>query len=187
MKRECLGEKRLQTVKLKIIIFRECLSIVWCKGGISSYSLLLLVSFLQLHPRTAANESSANLGVLLIEFFELYRRNFNYRKTAISVLDGGSYFPKEEDSESALLYIQDPAKPEENAGASCYGMWQVKQVFDNAYLRLHSNVITRDNPVPRTESLLSTIIQVSEEVRVSCTPSRVRYLQPMRPLLQYNL
>lgn len=137
-------------------------------GGISSYSLfLLLVSFLQLHPRTAANESSANLGVLLIEFFELYGRNFNYRKTAISVRDGGSYFPKEEvsqDSESALLYIQDPANPVENAGGSCYGMWQVKQAFDNAYLRLHSNVITRDNPVPRTESLLSTIIQVSEEV-----------------------
>ena len=137
-------------------------------GGISSYSLLLLlVSFLQLHPRTAANESSANLGVLLIEFFELYGRNFNYRKTAIRVKDGGSYFPKEEasqDSENALLYISDPINPEENASASCYGMYQVKQAFDNAYLRLHSNVITRDNPVPRTESLLSTIIQVSEEV-----------------------
>ena len=140
-------------------------------GGISSYSvILLLVSFLQLHPRIAANDSSANLGVLLIEFFELYGRHFNYMKTAISVQDGGSYFPKEtllqdsEFSDNALLYISDPINPKENASRGCYGMWQVKQAFDSAYQRLHSNVISRENPIPRTESLLSTIIKVSEEV-----------------------
>ena len=140
-------------------------------GGISSYSvILLLVSFLQLHPRIAANDSTANLGVLLIEFFELYGRHFNYMKTAISVQDGGSYFPKEtllqdsEFSDNALLYISDPINPKENASRGCYGMWQVKQAFDSAYQRLHSNVISRENPIPRTESLLSTIIKVSEEV-----------------------
>lgn len=37
-----------------------------------------------------------NLGVLLIEFFELYGNNFNYFNTGISVRDGGSYFSKQE-------------------------------------------------------------------------------------------
>ncbi len=133
-------------------------------GGISSYSIiLLLVSFLQLHPRHAATEANANLGVLLIEFFELYGRHFNYMKTGIRVLDGGSYFTKGEEVQD-LLYIQDPVNHKENASRGCFGMWQVKQAFDHAFLKLHSTVISRDNPVPRKESLLSSIIKVSQEV-----------------------
>ena len=141
-------------------------------GGISSYSLILLiVSFLQLHPRSAATESNPNLGVLLIEFFELYGRNFNYMKTGISVLNGGQYFPKEDvqstdGSDNSLLYIIDPTSSEENANASrgCYGMWQVKQAFEHAFLRLHSAVISRDNPIPKRDSLLGAIIKVTQEV-----------------------
>ena len=140
-------------------------------GGISSYSLiLLLVSFLQLHPRHAAAESNPNLGVLLIEFFELYGRNFNYMKTGITVLNGGSYFPKEEFAQSqgpgknCLLYVVDPSNPNENAAGGCFGLWQVKQAFDYAFCRLHSAVLTRENPIPKRESLLSDIIKVSKEV-----------------------
>ena len=140
-------------------------------GGISSYSLiLLLVSFLQLHPRQYATESNPNLGVLLIEFFELYGRNFNYMKTAISVLDHGKYIPKEEMVQSngagknSLLYVMDPSNPTENAAGGCFGLWQVKQAFDYAFCRLHSSVLTRDTPIMTRESLLSDIIKVSKEV-----------------------
>lgn len=50
-------------------------------GGISSYSLILMcISFLQLHPRANLNPTT-NLGVLLLEFLELYGRKFNYMKT----------------------------------------------------------------------------------------------------------
>ena len=139
-------------------------------GGISSYSLiLLLVSFLQLHPRHAAAESNPNLGVLLIEFFELYGRNFNYMKTGITVLNGGSYFPKEDvvqaqTGKNALLYVEDPSNPGENAAGGCFGLWQVKQAFDYAFCRLHSMVLTRENPIPKRDSLLSDIVKVSKEV-----------------------
>lgn len=37
-----------------------------------------------------------NLGVLLIEFFELYGRNFNYTNVGIRVKGGGTYFSKQE-------------------------------------------------------------------------------------------
>lgn len=138
-------------------------------GGISSYSLiLLLVSFLQLHPRQYAADSNPNLGVLLIEFFELYGRNFNYMKTGISVMNGGSYFPKNEmkanSGKNSLLYIKDPCTPADNAAGGCFGLWQVKQAFDYAFCCLHSNVLTRENPIPKRESLLSDIIKVSKEV-----------------------
>ena len=135
-------------------------------GGISSYSLiLLLVSFLQLHPRQGATDSDANLGVLLIEFFELYGRHFNYMRTGINVMDGGSYISKGDlEDDNSLLYIQDPVTYGENASRGCFGMWQVKQAFDSAYLRLSQAVITRDCPTPKKESLLSLIINVSKEV-----------------------
>lgn len=49
-----------------------------------------------MHPRKKASCSDANLGVLLIEFLELYGRNFNYVNTGIRVKDGGTYISKEE-------------------------------------------------------------------------------------------
>merc|ERR1719208_740793 len=44
-------------------------------GGLSSYCLILMVvSFFQMHQRPDACHGEANLGVLLMEFFELYGR-----------------------------------------------------------------------------------------------------------------
>lgn len=66
-------------------------------GGIGSYALVLLtVSFLQLHPEYDQTDEEVNLGVLLVEFFELYGRNFNFVDTAIRIKDGGCYICKEE-------------------------------------------------------------------------------------------
>lgn len=69
----------------------------------------------QLHPRIDATDPAANLGVLLIEYFELYGRTFNYLKAGIRIKNGGSYVPKEEiqkhmDSgyRPSLLSIEDP-------------------------------------------------------------------------------
>jgi non-canonical poly(A) RNA polymerase PAPD5/7 len=56
----------------------------------------MVVSFLQLHIRSDARSENPNLGVLLLEFFELYGRHFNYTNTAISIIRGGAYLPKEE-------------------------------------------------------------------------------------------
>lgn len=81
---------------LKQFLIQRDFNEVWT-GGIGSYSLILMtVSFLQLHPRIDARSMQANLGVLLIEFFEMYGRCFNYMKTAIRIRNGGCYLPKEE-------------------------------------------------------------------------------------------
>ena len=134
-------------------------------GGISSYCLiLLLVSFLQRHPRYGGTDfSSANLGELLIEFFELYGGRFNYLKTGICVLNGGRYISKEEIQTQDFLYIVDPVRSTENAGKNCFGMWQVKQAFEVAYKRLSSAVLSRENPVPKRESILGAIVEVPQD------------------------
>jgi non-canonical poly(A) RNA polymerase PAPD5/7 len=136
------------------------------KGGISSYCLILLVvSFLQQHPRYAGtNFSAANLGELLIEFFELYGGRFNYSKTGICVLNGGRYIAKEEIPTQDFLYVVDPARSTENAGRNCFRMWQVKQEFEVAYKRLSSAVLGRENPVPKRESILGAIVEVPQDI-----------------------
>ena len=57
-----------------------------------------------------------NLGVLLMEFFELYGRNFYYDVDGISLLRGGSYYRKSRkgfynSQRPFLLSIEDPQQP----------------------------------------------------------------------------
>lgn len=146
-------------------------------GGISSYSLILMaISFLQLHPRIDCRASNINLGILLIEFFELYGRHFNYLKTGIRVKDGGAYLAKEEIMKvmentyrPSMLCIEDPNLPGNDVGRSSYGAMQVKEVFNCAYLVLSHAVspLSRSYPNRNMESTLGRIIKVTQEV-INC-------------------
>ncbi|XP_072535068.1 terminal nucleotidyltransferase 4A-like [Salminus brasiliensis] len=143
-------------------------------GGISSYCLILMaISFLQLHPRIDCRGSNINLGILLIEFFELYGRNFNYLKTGIRVKNGGAYLAKEEMSKAmtngyrpSMLCIEDPNLQGNDVGRSSYGAMQVKQVFDYAYLVLSHAVspLARSYPNKDMDSTLGRILRVTQEV-----------------------
>ncbi|XP_078276342.1 terminal nucleotidyltransferase 4A isoform X2 [Rhinoraja longicauda] len=143
-------------------------------GGISSYSLILMaISFLQLHPRIDARRPSVNLGVLLVEFFELYGRHFNYLKTGIRIRSGGAYIAKDEIMKNmtngyrpSMLCIEDPLVPGNDVGRSSYGAMQVKQVFDYAYIVLSHAVspLARSYPNRDSESTLGRIIKVTQEV-----------------------
>ncbi|KAK3507930.1 hypothetical protein QTP70_003819 [Hemibagrus guttatus] len=156
-------------------------------GGISSYSLILMViSFLQLHPRIDASTPNMNLGVLLIEFFELYGRHFNYLKTGIRIKNGGAYMAKEDIMKvmnngyrPSMLCIEDPLLPAKirnrsraesptgnDVGRSSYGAMQVKHVFDYAYIVLSHAVSPLANSYPNkdTDSTLGRIIKVTQEV-----------------------
>ncbi|KAM9738212.1 terminal nucleotidyltransferase 4A [Menidia menidia] len=143
-------------------------------GGISSYSLILMViSFLQLHPRIDARNPNENLGMLLIEFFELYGRHFNYLKTAVRIRDGGSYVSKDEIMKTmtngyrpSMLCIEDPLLPGNDVGRGSYGAMHVKQVFDYAYTVLSHAVspLARSYPNKDGESTLGRIIRLTQEV-----------------------
>ncbi|XP_033856416.3 terminal nucleotidyltransferase 4A-like isoform X1 [Acipenser ruthenus] len=143
-------------------------------GGISSYSLILMaISFLQLHPRIDPRGPNVNLGILLIEFFELYGRHFNYLKTGIRIKNGGAYVAKEEIMKvmtngyrPSMLCIEDPFLPGNDVGRSSYGAMQVKQVFDYAYIVLGHAVspLARSYPNKDSESTLGRIIKVTQEV-----------------------
>lgn len=141
-------------------------------GGISSYSLILMtVSFLQLHPR-GGDAPSPNLGTLLLEFFDLYGKHFNYFVTGIRIKDGGAYIRKEEMQRDAgesyrpsILCIEDPLTPGNDIGRSSYGALTVKKAFEYAYMVLnqavHSFQPATNDP---KQSILGRIIRVTDEV-----------------------
>lgn len=132
----------------------------------------MCISFLQLHPKQS-NYENANLGVLLLEFLELYGRKFNYMKTGISIKNGGRYIPKEElqremvdGHRPSLLCIEDPLTPGNDIGRSSYGALQVKQAFEYAYIVLIQSVSPCNqglNDCTRT-SILGRIIRITDEV-----------------------
>lgn len=139
-------------------------------GGISSYSLILMcISFLQLHHFEENYGTECNLGVLLIEFLELYGRKFNYLKTAISVKDGGSYITKDQlqremidGHRPSILSIEDPLTPGNDIGRGSYGALQVKHAFDYAYIVL-TQAIAQELDCNKT-SILGRIIRVTDSV-----------------------
>ena len=163
---------------LKQFLIQRDFNEVWT-GGIGSYSLIMMVvSFLQLHPRIDCRSPDVNYGVLLIEFFELYGRSFNYTKTAIRVHDGGCYLPKEEIlsqfknfnryTNPSILCIEDPLDFTNDIGKGSYGALRVKQAFEYAYINLSQAVFPQNEFLIKNankQSLLGRIIRITKEVR----------------------
>ncbi|KAF9065446.1 hypothetical protein BDP27DRAFT_1404788 [Rhodocollybia butyracea] len=117
-------------------------------GGLGSYSIVcLVISFLQMHPkiRRAEMDADKNLGVLLIEFFELYGSYFNYENVGISVRDGGTYFNKRQrgwyndnsnyrgKGGASTLSIEDPIDISNDISSGSYGFPKVRATFAGAH------------------------------------------------------
>ncbi|WWC58025.1 uncharacterized protein I303_100560 [Kwoniella dejecticola CBS 10117] len=110
-------------------------------GGLGSYAVIcLVISFLQVHPKLRRSEldPEENLGTLLIEFFELYGRNFNYQDVGISIRKGGYYYQKTSrgwlrPNQSFLLSVEDPQDRDNDISGGSFGIRQVKNTLAGAY------------------------------------------------------
>ncbi|KAG6335160.1 hypothetical protein ID866_3922 [Astraeus odoratus] len=156
-------------------------------GGLGSYSIVCLaISFLQMHPKIRRAEISAekNLGVLILEFFELYGCYFNYEEVGISIRDGGSYFSKRQrgwydSTKSGSLSIEDPIDPTNDISKGSYAIAKVRQTFAGAHGIMQATAFQRagilnsrregrNYPLrpcddPGDMSILSTILGVTQE------------------------
>ena len=113
-------------------------------GGIGSFTLCcLLVSLLQQLPSIASGEvdPSTNLGILLLEFLDLYGKRFNTRRVAVRVdTKMPGYFRKDElqqtirsPKDEQLLFIQDPNSSENIISRSSFLIKMVLACFGEAY------------------------------------------------------
>lgn len=145
-------------------------------GGLGSYALTLLIaSFLRLHPMLQSKwiRQDLNLGVLLIEFMELYGKLLNYDQVGVSLLNG--YFLKEKrgwlnGKKSSLLSVEDPYEQENDVTKGTFGIQTVRQALSHGYdiltslitLLQHSTNVVESSVNPN--SFLSAVLDIPEEV-----------------------
>lgn len=114
-------------------------------GGLGGYATIIMVyHFLKLHPRVSTDNMAVmeNLGTLLVEFFELYGRNFSYDNLIISIdptNDSPRYLLKSRNPVLTAgrgqfsIIIQDPSDPANNITRSSYNLRDLKKAFGGAY------------------------------------------------------
>lgn len=110
-------------------------------GGLGGFSTIcLIVSFLANHPRVSTGQIDieGNLGVLLIEFFELYGKHFNYDVCALKMTDDMCYLRKDDykDLQGQNVYalsIQDPNDATNNLTRGTFNTRGLKRAFGGAY------------------------------------------------------
>ncbi|TCD67285.1 hypothetical protein EIP91_000307 [Steccherinum ochraceum] len=156
-------------------------------GGLGSYSIVCLaISFLQMHPKIRRGEINAeqNLGTLVMEFFELYGRYFNYDEVGISLREGGSYYNKTHRGWSdyrnpGLLSIEDPGDPSNDISRGTYHIAKVRTTLAGAYgimtsaaylragvieaRKKHRAVHLREVHNPEEMSILASVMGVTQE------------------------
>ncbi|KAK1233190.1 hypothetical protein PQX77_003666 [Marasmius sp. AFHP31] len=158
-------------------------------GGLGSYSIVcLVISFLQMHPKIRRGEidPDRNLGVLLVEFFELYGKYFNYQNTGISIRGGGTYYGKRQrgwyvEWKTGLLSVEDPADPTNDISSGSYNFPKVKATFAGAFEILRTTLYMKSEILssrrsgsavrlresgyrPEDLGVLSYILDVTQEV-----------------------
>jgi hypothetical protein len=112
---------------------------------------LMVMSFLQMHPLIQSRriDPILNLGVLVIEFFELYGLCFNYSNVSISVTRGGSYIQKGGDGlQNERLTLINPIANRDVAKGT-RNMPIIRAAFVLAYQELTSTIRNRQEELNR--------------------------------------
>ncbi|SJX61256.1 related to TRF4-topoisomerase I-related protein [Sporisorium reilianum f. sp. reilianum] len=125
---------------VKYLLMQRGMSEVF-SGGLGSYSVIIMViSFLQLHPKVQRGEIEADrsLGVLLLEFLELYGKNFGYDNCGISIRGRGGYFSKarrgwKDERRPFMLCIEDPHDPSNDISKGSFGIINVRSTLAGAF------------------------------------------------------
>ena len=110
-------------------------------GGLGSYSVIIMViSFLQLHPKLQRDEidPARNLGVLFLEFLELYGKYFGYDNVGISIRGKGGYFSKarrgwKDERRPFMLSIEDPHDPTNDISKGSYNIISIRSALAGAF------------------------------------------------------
>ncbi|GFP54994.1 hypothetical protein ACSS6W_002912 [Trichoderma asperelloides] len=117
-------------------------------GGLGGFSVIcLVVSMLQLMPQVQSRSlvPEHHLGEMLLEFFELYGRNFDYEVNAISLTSPIGYIRKSQVSsftykKTDRLSIIDPNNPANDISGSSSNTEGVLSRFHDAYLTLRDRM-----------------------------------------------
>lgn len=179
-------------------------------GGIGSYSLLWMIySFLKLHPRIQTGEIDPldNIGILLIEFFELYSKHFNYERVGLGLKDTEPYFARRFEHRQSMLSIKDPQDQSiillilgNDVSSGSYRYEAVKWAFGRAFTTLttiigagyeHQLKDPNLDSIPDTDetmlTVLGNIITINRDVLEQREYIQVQYEKYLNGQLKIDL
>lgn len=127
----------------------------------------MCISFLQKHPTYKYNED-ANLGELLIDFFELYGKKFDFEQFGITIKNGGEYLPRNVmpcDGDQQLFCVEDPLIHWLNAASVTYRAPDIKQAFHDAHSTLTTSISSSVNFTNKcsVNSILGHLVYASQD------------------------
>lgn len=123
-------------------------------GGVGSYAMVvMLIAHLRTHPATG---EEVNLGVLLLDFFELFGRLLNAEAVGISC---DAFFSKAQrgwcdERRPDLWAVEDPRDAENDLCRNSYNARAIRGAFDHAHRLLSAP------SEARTDSLLGRILHL---------------------------
>lgn len=126
-------------------------------GGMGSYLLCnVVLHFFQRHPalRDKRRFSVTSLGHLLFDFLKYYGQEFNYNRDCISVTDGGSTSPKNQNGwpqnnrrgGGLSLSLLSPLMPSLDLGAACFRMPVLRNLFHHGFHCICHLLVSRSPP-----------------------------------------
>ncbi|CAA0808525.1 Nucleotidyltransferase family protein [Striga hermonthica] len=147
---------------LKVFLQQRELNEVYT-GGIGSYALLsMLIAMLRTHHDRQASPER-NLGVLLVNFFDMYGCKLNIVDVGVSCTGAGVFFPKSNkgfsvEGQPPLIAIEDPQAPDSDIGKNSFNYNQARSAFAVAFTTLtNPKALARLGP---NKSILSAIIRL---------------------------
>lgn len=118
--------------------------------GNQSTEMLSAIAAPQLHPKVQRGEidPTRNLGILFLDFLELYGKNFSYDNAGISIRNGGAYFSKahrgwKNQQQPFKLSIEDPQNPDNDISIGSYNIISVRSALSGAFDMLTSALCQR--------------------------------------------
>ncbi|KAL2466826.1 Nucleotidyltransferase family protein [Abeliophyllum distichum] len=144
---------------LKVFLQQRELNEVYT-GGIGSYALLVMLIAMLQNQQDRRTSPEYNLGVLLVNFFDIYGRKLNTNDVGVSCNGEGTFFLKSSKGflgKPSIIAIEDPQAADNDIGKNSYNYFQVRSAFAMAFTMLtNAKAIMGLGP---NKSILGTIIR----------------------------
>ncbi|XP_057766572.1 uncharacterized protein LOC130987030 [Salvia miltiorrhiza] len=146
---------------LKVFLQQRELNEVYT-GGIGSYALLSMLIAMLRTQQDNQTSPECNLGVLLVNFFDMYGCKLNTVDVGVSCNGEGTFFQKYSkgfsvEGRPSLIAIEDPQAPDNDIGKNSFNYYQARSAFAMAFTTLtNAKAILHLGP---NRSILSAIIR----------------------------